>query len=323
VICARFDWRPGGRGCQRAIAGTGPWLCLAVLAQLLAGCAIAELSKLGRPTGTPIDLPPAALPSYQAGSWFLFDDGQLERVREAAGDTVTWSQGGGSTELRYRNPVLPRLAWNQPGSRGKASLTAPADALWPLEPGSSVRFVERRSVVDKEDGTSRRVERQWRCTVAKPVRLAPRVGRFDTFPIDCTRNSSSRAMRPLESHRWYFAPAVGHYVRHEHRRSGRPREVRDLIARGDRDGPWLALDPALSAAIGGALEQAGPTGAAPAPGDGDTLPVNVGAAWQLATGQPCRDYAVATHAGTVEGAACRDRAGRWQPLGEERSRIDG
>jgi hypothetical protein len=283
-------------------------------------CTAVDLPGLVRPIGEPVTLSPAELPSYREGIWLLFDDGRLERVAEASGDTVTWTRGKHTSEVRYRNTALPRLSWDQETTRGDATLTAPVDALWPLRQDGSARFVEHRTVVDKDDGSSRRYRRHWSCEVAQPVRLSTQAGQFDTFPITCTRVSTTRAMRTLETHRWFYAPSVGHYVRHEHGRRDRERVVRTLILRGDRSGPLLSLDPELAAVLSDALGQAArpDTPIRVIASSGRSIQVAMGPSWQLDTGRLCREYRAEVDRIDISGAACRYSDGRWQPLGADR-----
>ncbi|HEX8667192.1 MAG TPA: hypothetical protein VF727_02330 [Allosphingosinicella sp.] len=154
--------------------------------------------------------PASPLPDYRPGDAFVFSDGRVERVRRVEGDRVTWSGLGSRTYARSRNPVVPVLAWSLSGAEGERQVSAGAERLWPLRPGSSARF---RVVTQIRQGKgSRRSVAFWKCGVGRETQTAVPAGTFRALPIRCERYSSS-SMRLAERIEWDWSPEVGHYVR--------------------------------------------------------------------------------------------------------------
>ncbi len=157
----------------------------------------------------------AALPAYEPGVAYIYDNGRVEQVRRVEGRTVTWAARSGRTYSRSVNPVAPILSWSFRGESGVRRVVGDPDGLWPLQPGKQVRF---RTVNDLRDekGRRRRSVHLWTCMVlAKDVADTP-AGRFETVPIQCDRFSAG-TMRVLERITWRFSDEVGHYVAREAR----------------------------------------------------------------------------------------------------------
>ena len=200
-----------------------------LLGVALSGCTFQLKDLFGQSTSSDevaIAKPP--LPSYAKGSWYAFNDGSRDIVVDITGDTVIWQDEKGRLETRYRNPILPRIAWPE----GETSLLAEPDTLWPLAPGNVARFYEIRSEFDLMRRLTQRKERVWRCRVQETMIIDTDAGSFDSYPISCELRSRGDANRLLGTRLWHYAPEVGHYVRYEKVDSVGTREIRELIARG-------------------------------------------------------------------------------------------
>ena len=286
--------------------------CLIALTTVLTGC-------LGNQRPDPhvfkeVSLPPAALPSYTPGTRYQFDNGRLETVLATENDKVTWQIGrGGTKEIRYRNLALPPLRRETRRVTIQSALMTSPRSLWPLKAGNSVRFNEKRRLI-KSDGSSRRSNRSWSCSVDHPVRIATKAGQFDSFPIECLRIGNGKSMRVLESRRWFFAPSVGHYVRVEHERRRKLTKVYELVARGDVDGWDTAPDRKLAGVVQSVLERSKshqPVTRVVEAGYRVTVtPIKT---WRNGSGQYCRDYIIEAQGAKTDGSACRRGNGTWAP----------
>src|SRR5690349_17702231 len=82
----------------------------------------------------------ALLPQYEIGDAFNHDNGRVEQLVSTSANKLTWSAFEGKQYIRDRNFVVPLLQWETVESHGTREVSAEAAALWPLEPGKSVRF---------------------------------------------------------------------------------------------------------------------------------------------------------------------------------------
>jgi len=158
--------------------------------------------------------PAAALPQYEIGDSFIYDNGRVEQLVSTSANALTWSAFEGRQYVRDRNFVLPLLKWETVESRGTPEVSPEAAALWPLEPGKTVRF---RVVTDVtravKEGVDRRRRRAelWTCRVLPPASITVPAGTFEALEIRCEEFSST-TMRLVSEERWYYSEEVGHYV---------------------------------------------------------------------------------------------------------------
>ena len=113
----------------------------------------------------------AALPAYEPGVAYIYDNGRVEQVRRVEGRTVTWAARSGRTYSRSVNPVAPILSWSFRGESGVRRVVGDPDGLWPLQPGKQVRF---RTVNDLRDEKGRRHARRAFRNGPDPVRSLQR-----------------------------------------------------------------------------------------------------------------------------------------------------
>src|SRR5215831_9444570 len=160
------------------------------------------------------------------GDNFTYSDGRTETVVSVSGEAVDWKNDLGFTFRSFRNPMLPRLAWQAETRRGETVLDAAPDLLWPLAPGTEAEFVARRAVIGN-DGSRRDFVQSWRCRVEAAASIIVAAGRFDAWPLSCERRDEIGAVRERRSS-WY-APAIGHVVKLEEDRDGLTTR-RELVA---------------------------------------------------------------------------------------------
>ncbi|MEM9624782.1 MAG: hypothetical protein AAGA21_01005 [Pseudomonadota bacterium] len=176
-----------------------------------------------------------------------------------------------------------------------------------------MRFTEKRSLI-KATGESKGRRRAWSCSVDEAVRLHTKARVYDSFPIECSRKSNSRSMRWLETKRWYYAPAVGHYVRYEHERRRKEAKVYELVAVGNGDSWQASPDPEVAAIIQPALEHNRSDEAlTKVVTAGHQVRVTPIETWRNSAGQYCRDYVLETRGAKTDGVACRQHDGIWRP----------
>jgi|688.fasta_scaffold474083_2 hypothetical protein len=189
-----------------------------------------------RPAGEPIAaMPSAALPDYAIGDVFVFEQGYVERVVAVRKEEVDWEAAGG--RLRYtaqRNFALPRLRWETPEAAGDVTLNIAADVMWPLASGNKAYMSTRHVFKDTVHHWEQPFDQVWNCRVGAAERLTVPAGTFDTFPVECRRSTFLWGSW-MQTLRWHYAPAIGHYVRYYDETAGtrqRPYKVtvRDLVA---------------------------------------------------------------------------------------------
>jgi hypothetical protein len=192
---------------------------LFAFAALLAGCADTPPPEVS--AGLHVELP-----TYRPGDTFVFADGSSERVVAIKGEQITWERRNGSRFVSYRNFALPILSWRNATNAGQRELQVEPTALWPLRPGSKTEFREITTVSDSTGVQTR--ERLWRCSLEGEERTTVPLGTFDTVIVACRQPARRGVMRTQVERRWYYAPALGHYVKETQARFRGWPEVREL-----------------------------------------------------------------------------------------------
>ena len=72
------------------------------------------------------------LPSYAAGSRYVYSDGEVRSVLEVSGQEVRWRSNRGATFVGHANFVIPPISWFSSQERGKRSLSKAQSELWPF-----------------------------------------------------------------------------------------------------------------------------------------------------------------------------------------------
>ena len=167
------------------------------------------------------ELSPAPLPTYKAGTTFIYSDGAWETVTATAPGMVTWTNhrgviSSGSPDFTYR-----AAKWQSRTGQGTRQYTARNDlmvrqstSLWPLQQANAASYSETGTWQrKKEPANSFRAD--WSCRVEGTEGVSVMAGEFDAWKIVCTRYSvpsASGTSRAQETKTWYYSPEIEHYV---------------------------------------------------------------------------------------------------------------
>lgn len=272
-----------------------------------------------------------ALPTYQAGTTFIYSNGNWETVEAVQGDEVTWRNHRNRVSVGSRDFSHRRQQWETGKRQGTRlqrsrsdwfSPSSPA-SLWPLAIGKKARYIETGRWQD-EEGNWRTYKAHWRSEVAGRERVRTMAGEFDTWKIVAYRYSEGSAYgrppRLRDVRTWYYAPEVGHYVRYVKDYRGRkPTRRIDLVSvRPPLDDLKASVRKAIDKNFQQALEKkrSGQKLAWKLPrqaASGTTQPT---ATFRTAANRFCRQYVQRINLGRSDqayyGMACRDREGRWR-----------
>jgi hypothetical protein len=268
-------------------------------------------------TGGP-DLPLAPLPEYGVGDAFTFDNNRVHAVAAVDGATVTWDAGPDFGYVTVSDFTLPRRSWSWTRGDGKTvsgttSPDAPPASLWPLKVGNRTAFPSNDTYRDG-DGSESSYLQWWKCWVAGTETVSVPAGTFDTFEIICDRQYDGYW---AQRSRWFYAPAVGHYVRRILDFPGADSQTMDLVAYGPRPLSLPAAAAGLRAeTVQRALETSRSGRTVTARGGGYVVAVTPLRTVRTPAGVYCRDYRQEISArgrtSRQQGSACRDEAGVWR-----------
>lgn len=163
-------------------------------------------------------LPAAQLPALTAGTSYSFDDGRTERIVEVSSGLVRWQGADDFTFTTTTNVLLPRTAWHDGQLHGERMMAVAPAALFPLSRGNSVSFTAQRHTTDSRTGAMTGLSEAWQCRVDDTERVAIQIGTFDTFRVVCSLNTGTEPQGTLRT--FYYAPAIGYYVRRVDRIGG-------------------------------------------------------------------------------------------------------
>lgn len=196
--------------------------CLLPLAMLTACGGSQKPARLASQVAAP-------LPTYSVGDSYRFDDGTSDSVISVAGDLIRWQTRSG-TYLTTRDVLLPPFAWTSGDATGERRFTIGPVALFPLEDGKGIKFTASRSV-SQPGRQPVAVREDWRCDVAGAARVQTKAGDFDTWRVDCTMHESPPVNgNGVVRYNFYYATAVGYYVRAEEQIGDGPLQVAELTS---------------------------------------------------------------------------------------------
>jgi len=194
------------------------------------GCQIGQQSMVNTYSDD-LQLSEAALPNYQVGEYFSYDDGTIFVATAVSNEQVTWRYNNGAVSTGYRNFILPALTWTSANRQSKGTSTAPVDLLWPLSVGNQGQYDSQQVNSRNDQIESMELLRKWDCAVEGTKKVGVPAGTFDTYVVACKRYSStSNSWRGTR--RYYYAPDLGHYVIREDTFRSRPDHTRKLVAYG-------------------------------------------------------------------------------------------
>jgi len=163
----------------------------------------------------------ASLPSYEAGTTYVYSNGSWETVAAISPQLVTWQDHRGNVYNRYPDFTYRSVHWKtrtREGSRRFGTFSyyfvKGNNSLWPLKKGNLSSFKELVTS-SKIGGSEKSYEVNWTCEVTGTERVTVMAGEFDTWKIACKRYNNfqdpSKA-RVREIRTWYYSPDIKHYV---------------------------------------------------------------------------------------------------------------
>lgn len=233
-------------------------------------------------------------PVYEAGDTYVYADGRVEAVSRVGPEQVLWENPEGSTYTAFRNFILPPISWNSGTSSGENSIDPGQGEKWPPATARPVTF----SVGSRATGVSVNAtpvwSGKWQCETGTSSRIKAVAGTFETVAITCRRQKP--APGTWKTRTWYFAPAVGHYVRRTDNMYGTGRKVTvDLVAIQPSGRGWpSAARGGLDWAIQSALDsgEAGKAVEWQSSAVGAAFLIRVGGQLPAPKGTACRRYLI-------------------------------
>jgi len=279
--------------------------------ELVARLAGVRPAPMERPTDGP-----AVGPIYEPGDVYIYTDGHVETVLSATDRHVEWRDAAGLRWSADPDFTLPA------GRPGAGALVALNQALsWPLRVGATAAYTVKSGLAGE-----RAAGDHWRCAVESRESMSVAAGTFDSYKIACRLDGDT--LKTTQSRTWYYAPAVGHYVRYIDDATIPSNDVtrtrsRDLIAVSPGASGWpsearIGLEWAVSHAL-----EAEPDGQR-VPWESSALAARfvIEPGGRVDAGHPgqCRRFnETRISADAVKrlypGIACRSDGGRWRLLG--------
>jgi peptidoglycan hydrolase-like protein with peptidoglycan-binding domain len=153
-------------------------------------------------------------PLYEPGDSYAYTDGQVETVLSTSESRVTWQDAKGEQWSADSDFTVPSRR-----SDPDADVASLRPFTWPLRVGATASYVVKTTTTGHVD--------HWQCAVEGREPTAVVAGTFDSYKIVCRRDDDSPGT--AASRTWYFAPAIGHYVRYIDNAADGARS-RDLVA---------------------------------------------------------------------------------------------
>jgi peptidoglycan hydrolase-like protein with peptidoglycan-binding domain/surface antigen len=142
-------------------------------------------------------------PLYEPGDTYIYTDGQIETVLSMSERRVQWQDARGQHWSADPDFTVPAT---RPGQVAAIGLLRPFS--WPLRVGATASYtVETAPTVTDRDGVE-----HWQCAVESREQTSVAAGTFDSYKIVCQLDGAP--VGATQSRTWYYAPAIGHYVRY-------------------------------------------------------------------------------------------------------------
>jgi peptidoglycan hydrolase-like protein with peptidoglycan-binding domain len=153
-------------------------------------------------------------PLYEPGDAYVYTDGQVETVLSMSENRVTWQDAEGQQWSANSDFTVPTRR-----SDPDADVASLRPFTWPLRVGDTASYTVKTAASDHVD--------HWQCIVESREQTAVVAGTFDSYKIVCRQGDDPPVT--AASRTWYYAPAIGHYVRYVDNAANDGRS-RDLIA---------------------------------------------------------------------------------------------
>jgi peptidoglycan hydrolase-like protein with peptidoglycan-binding domain len=145
---------------------------------------------------------PAVGPVYEPGDAYVYTDGHVETVLSATERRVEWRDAAGLRWSAAPDFTLPV------GRSDTSAIIALNQALsWPLHAGATAAYTMKTGLTHERTAGD-----HWRCAVESRESISVAAGTFDSYKIACRLDGDP--LKTTQSRTWYYAPAVGHYVRY-------------------------------------------------------------------------------------------------------------
>ena len=258
-------------------------------------------------------------PIYEAGDAYIYTDGQVETVVSVKEDRVEWKNAVGSRWSSAADFTLPSNQTDHGAIAVRRPLT------WPLTVGATATYAATATVTTRGNPGHKTAE-LWQCIVESREQTSVVAGIFDTYKIVCQLDTGTPGT--TQSRSWYYAPAVGNYVRYVDNAAAPSNDLtgtrsRDLIAISPSVGGWpsearIGLEWAVSHAL-----EVEPDGQ-PVPWGSSAIAarfvIEPGRRLDSDNSGQCRRFTQTRTAADgahrlYPGVACRSAGGRWRLVG--------
>jgi len=155
-----------------------------------------------------------ARPLYEPGDAYAYTDGAIETVLSTSETRVEWQDAKGQRWSADADFTVPSRR-SDPG----ADVAALQSFTWPLRVGATAAYTVKTATIDRAE--------HWQCVVEGREQTTVVAGTFDSYKIACRRDDDPPGA--ARSRTWYYAPAIGHYVRYVDNSADEPRS-RDLVS---------------------------------------------------------------------------------------------
>lgn len=260
----------------------------------------------------------APLPRYEAGTRFVYADGEVRTVAAVEDGRIQWQSNSGDRFETTSNFLIPPLSWHTQSTSGARVVNVAPEELWPFRPGAQTEFTTTTTVRhDTRPDNLTQSRETWTCRVEESARVTVRAGTFDTHKVVCDGTSDQAGAD--SRHVWHYAPEIGHYVLYEEMDGSRRLLGRDeLMAIQPDTSNW---PPVARAGLGWALEHALETAAPGEETEWKSSAVETEVTIQPEGDQPqgkkqaCRNFRQVWSGPDGErvypGFACREPSGHW------------
>jgi hypothetical protein len=242
-------------------------------------------------------------PLYEPGDVYAYTDGQVETVLSTSENRVTWQDAKGAQWSADSDFTVPSRR-----SDPDADVASLRPFAWPLRVGATASYAVKATTSDQME--------HWQCVVEGREQTTVVAGTFDSYKIACRHADDPPGAAAART--WYFAPAIGHYVRYVDNGA----RSRDLVAVSPGELGWppearTGLDWAVSHAL-----DAEPDGQA-VPWQSSAVAarfvIEPGSKVDVGQSGECRRFkqtriAADTTKRVYPGVACRVES-RWRPFG--------
>lgn len=280
---------------------------------------LAQVAREGTTLEHSPQVSPTRGPTYEVGDAYVYTDGQVETVASANKSRVEWNNAVGSSWSSASDFTLPANQSNDDAIAVQRPFT------WPLKVGATATYAVTVTTANSGNPNHKTAE-LWQCIVASREKTSVLAGTFDTLKIVCQLDMETSA--PEESRLWYYAPAVGSYVRYVDKAAAPLNDrtktrSRDLIGISPSVDGWPSeARTGLEWAVSHALEVE-PDGQ-PVPWESSAIAarfvIEPGRRLELKNADQCRQFTQTRTAADgahrlYPGVACRNTGGRWRLVG--------